>query len=81
MTRGGRRDNPGGRPPKDPTAGPAKMASYRLSPAVIEAIRDGAARLGVSQADLIAAAVTRYLDQQGPASAAGAPEPGESSQP
>lgn len=53
--RGGMREG-GGRPLKDP-AGPAKMASYRLPPATIEAIRQGAARLGLSQADFIARAV------------------------
>jgi hypothetical protein len=55
MTRDGKRDG-GGRPLKDP-AGPAKMASYRLSPALIERIRAGAVSRGVSQADYLALAV------------------------
>ncbi len=55
MTRGCKREG-GGRPLKDP-AGPAKMASYRLSPALIERIRAGAVSRGVSQADYLALAV------------------------
>lgn len=63
--RGGAREG-GGRPPKDP-AGLSKMASFRLPPSTIDAIRAGAEQLGVSQADLIGAAVREYLEskQQG----------------
>jgi hypothetical protein len=53
-------DPKGGRPLKDP-AGPSKMQSYRLPPATIAAIKEGAVALGVSQADLIDFAVREYL--------------------
>jgi hypothetical protein len=56
MTRGSKHEGAGGRPLKDPS-GPAKMASFRLSPALLERIRAGAVSRGVSQADYLALAV------------------------
>jgi hypothetical protein len=53
-------DPKGGRPFKDP-AGPAKIVSFRLSPSLIEMIRDGADRLGIYQADLLDASIRAYL--------------------
>lgn len=57
MPRGGSRDGAG-----RPTLGEAKakMASYRLPPEVVQAIRDKAEAAGVSQARLIALAVDAY---------------------
>lgn len=58
-------DPKGGRPRKD-EAGPAKMQSYRLSPRTIQAIREGARRRGMSQADFIAHAVDAVEDPASP---------------
>ncbi len=52
-------DPRGGRPLKDP-AGPSRMASFRLPPATVEAIRGLAADLGVSQAEAIRLAIAAY---------------------
>ena len=59
MTRGGVREG-AGRPLKD-GSGPAKMATFRLSPRAILAIKEGAARLGLTQAGLIDVAIGAYL--------------------
>ncbi len=58
--RGGAREG-GGRPRKNPDA-LAKMASFRLASHTIDAIKRGASRLGLSQADLIDVAIGAYLD-------------------
>lgn len=60
--RGGSREGAGANA-KDP-AGNAKMASFRLGPSALVQIREGAARLGISQAELISRGVTMYLAAQ-----------------
>ena len=69
MTRGGNREG-AGRPSKDPGE-KAKRATFALYPATIEAIKEGASRLGFSQAKLIDVAIGAYL----------ASHPGESAPP
>lgn len=66
-------DPKGGRPFKDP-AGPSKMASFRLTPSTIELIRDRAAELSLSQADLIDAAVRAYRPAPANVDGTGQPE-------
>jgi hypothetical protein len=58
--RGGARDGSGPKL-KDP-AGRAKMASYRLPPSTVLAIRSYSERLGISQAQVIARAL-RLLEE------------------
>lgn len=52
-------DPRGGRPLKDP-AGPSRMASFRLPPATVDAIRELATEMGVSQAEAIRLAIAAY---------------------
>ncbi len=80
MTRGGPREG-SGRPVLD-ASGKARMISLKLPPVLIDAIRENAGKMGISQTQFIAMAVRAYLVKiEVPSRASPRPEPGPDAPP